>query len=94
MCFMSFRWHLRTTEDPSKADRADILAEVWAEPSGDPTPARWWVTLQDGAELGPFDGEQIAASNAVTFLQDGGWTVMGAMPWDDDDFDAWPVGQR
>jgi hypothetical protein len=91
MCFMSFRWHLQDGGDPSKAERADVLAEVWTETATSPGLPRWWVTLSDGAELGPFDEEQAAVSNAVLFLEEGEWSLVGTMPWDNEDPETWPI---
>ena len=90
-CFMSFRWHLQDGGDPVQAERADVLAEVWSEEGANPTTARWWVTLSDGAELGPFDEEQDALSNATLMLRERNWSFVRTPPWDNDDRDCWPV---
>ena len=95
MCYMSFRWHLRhygNPQDVDSADRSDILAEVWKEEDSGISPTEsWWVTLQDGSEVGPFPNKKEASSEAVRFLVRGGWTIMGESPWDGEDEEDWPV---
>jgi hypothetical protein len=49
------------------------------------------VTLSDGAELGPFDDEQTALSNAALMLEEAKWSFVKTTPWDGDDKDCWPV---
>jgi hypothetical protein len=88
---MSFRWHLQGGEDPAQAERSDVLAEVWSEGGVSPSVTRWWVTLSDGAELGPFDDEQTALRNAALMLEEAKWSFVKTTPWDGDDKDCWPV---
>jgi|TARA_R110000824_G_scaffold54351_19_gene149978 hypothetical protein len=98
MCYMSFRWHLKHYGEPKgvdRADRSDILAEVWREKdSGNPFTEHWWVTLQDGSEVGPFPTKKEASSEAVRFLVRDGWVVMKETPWDGEDEVAWPVAYK
>jgi len=93
MCYMSFRWHLKHyggPKDVEEAERGDILAEVWKE-IGNALAEHWWVTLQDGSEVGPFPTKKEASAEALRFLVRGGWSVMNEAPWDGEDESAWPV---
>lgn len=97
ICFMSFRWHLQGIGDVEEAERSDILAEVWKEEPSTPatySKSPWWITLQDGSEVGPFAEKDDASSEARRLLIRSGWRLMDRSPWDDKDQDAWPIGYR
>jgi hypothetical protein len=89
VCYMSFRWHLGGATDVEEADRSDILAEIWSE-VGSNTP-KWWITLQDGTEVGPFDYKMEAQSEAIRFLRRDGWRMVEQEPWDAEDLGEWPA---
>jgi len=88
VCYMSFRWHLNAPTDVETADRSDILAEIWSEVGSNP---KWWITLQDGTEVGPFDYKMEAKSEAIRFLRRDGWRMVEQEPWDAEDLGSWPA---
>jgi hypothetical protein len=95
LCYMSFRWHLSHTLDTASEDavRDDILVEVWADP-GTTISTEWWLTLQDGAEVGPFPNKKEAVSEARRFLTREGWIFVGIQPWDAEDESIWAMVYR
>ena len=102
LCYMSFRWHLQFEPKPDVEDalRDDILAEIWKDPSS-PTPiagvvssASWWVTLQDGTEVGPFQNKKTANAEALRMLTREGWIILQEEPWDKTDAQGWPLAYR
>ena len=98
MCYMSFRWHLQGLTDVDSAERSDILAEVWKE-EGTWVPKEfsqspWWITLQDGSEVGPFTNRDEASAEARRFLIRSGWRLLPHSPWDTKDQEEWPIGYK
>ena len=89
MCFMSFRWHLQGNTDVEDASRSDILAEVWEETNTAAT-GRWWLTLQDGSEVGPFKDKRSASAEGQRILIKEGWVLLPKDPWDTKDEEGWP----
>jgi hypothetical protein len=95
VCYMSFRWHLQPHFDVDQASRDDILAEVWKEDDGSPhLRESWWVTLQDGNEIGPFPDKKSASGEAHRLLVRQGWQVLGDSPWDTKDEKKFPITYR
>ena len=83
--YMTLRWFLSGATDPDRATRSDILAEVWSD-----SPQRWFITLPDGSEVGPFNTRERAYLEARLFVEDAGWRVLESPPWDDDDVRDFP----
>ena len=89
VCYMSFRWHLRGDPEVEDADRSDILAEVWKEEGANVNTERWWITLPDGTEVGPFSTKRKAGAEAQRILIREGWRLLPANPWDEKDEEQW-----
>ena len=83
--YMTLRWFLSGATDPDRATRSDILAEVWSD-----SPQRWFITLPDGSEVGPFNTRERAYLEARLFVEDAGWRVLESPPWDEDDVRDFP----
>jgi hypothetical protein len=91
MCYMSFRWHLQPHLDVDNASRDDILAEIWEEGNKSQVHETWWITLQDGNEIGPFPDKKSANGEAHRLLVRQGWQVLADSSWDTKDEESFPV---
>ena len=68
-----------------KANGLDYLADIYFAGDG------WFVVLQDGEEVGPFDDLSTATKEALMLLTQEGYLVLPESPWTKADVEAFPL---
>ncbi len=83
--FLTMREYQRNPVEVCEDSTAvDYLADVFQGSDG------WWVSMQDGSEVGPFPTQKVAVATANNLLTDDGFEVLSYPPWTAEDGAAYP----
>jgi len=87
LLYTTFRWAMYEARDTrEKPSQEDTLIHIWSDPDG-----KWWASVQNGDEIGPFDTRIKADTETRILFVQNGWAFIDEWPWEKEDLRKWPV---
>jgi hypothetical protein len=86
LVYPTMREFQRTPHQEAPAgEEIDCVADLFQGTEG------WFVVLDDGTEVGPFDTMGVARKQAENLLQKQGYTLLGESPWGQTEATTYPI---
>lgn len=74
-----------TKAKPTAIELWDQVADIFTDGEV------WFISLQDGTEVGPFPTAKFALQEAISLLTSAGWTFLAETPWGEEESAAYPL---